>query len=80
MPEKQLGLESHFEWADENEGAPRYVILRQGRTELHLSQNQHSLPSTTDIFIHGVQDYHDIVSGTLLVQVEKPALRQSGAG
>ncbi len=60
---KKLGFECHFEWADEHEGAPRYVILRQGRTELHVSQSKQSTPSTAYVFVAGIQEYYDTVSG-----------------
>ncbi len=56
-----LGFSIAFEWADEEGGPIRYVILRQNDCDLHLSQSETAHRAIAYFFMHGVEDYYETV-------------------
>ncbi len=57
----RLMFDVAFEWAD-GAGAPvRYVILRRGDAELHLSASDRPHKAAAYIFVDGIQAYHQAV-------------------
>ncbi len=60
----QLGFDVEFEWVEENEDGPRYVILRKDSTELHISKSEQQRPSIAYFFVDGVREYYDALTNT----------------
>lgn len=59
-----LGYEVHFEWSDPGAEAPRHVILRNGRTELHLTEGTPHRPSVAYVFVNGVEGLYEKIRQT----------------
>lgn len=58
---QSLLFETGFEWADTTAEPVRYAVLINGDTELHLAQSKKTRKTAAYFFLHGVQEYYDLV-------------------
>ncbi len=56
-----LLFEIAFEWADEDGGPVRYVIVKKDDCVLHLSQAEAAREAVAYIGLRGISDYYDSV-------------------
>lgn len=59
-----LLFKTGFEWSDSDAEPVRYAILINGDTEIHLSQSNQPRKTAAYFFVHGVQEYYDLIKNT----------------
>ncbi len=57
----QLLFKVGFEWSDNDQEPPRYSILQQGNTELHLTLTTEARATVAYFFVDNVEGYYEAV-------------------